>query len=233
MNKPFFSNAHDDCVNKEEYDPTYHVHTPLIQHNKKFKNISTDNLRKLMHNKSIAWYTGAGISATVVPTMASLEKSLGMISLIKDENSSDFISNILINPEHTALIMRSFYEQCLYGKPTVAHKAITSYIQCNKNCMLFTENLDILHEHAEINPIRINDPISFKNNVSEQTLKNIDIFICVGLSHDDRGLLGYYKHHNPAGIIIAQCLDQPKYLGETDYFLQGDAQEIIPALIKF
>lgn len=62
--------------------------------------------------------------------------------------------------------------------------------------------------------------------------KDIDAVVCVGLSHDDRGLLAFYKQHNPAGVIIAIDLKQPNYLGEEDILVMGNLQEIVPKLAK-
>lgn len=216
----------------ENYNPNYHIHMPLIQNDDESQNISEEMLSTFLQQKTIAWYTGAGISAAVVPAMQELENSLGIINTKKNERLLNVITTALQKPELIATIMHSFYQKCLNGNPTDAHKAIAQYAHYQKDCIVFTENLDTLHEQTGINPQRIENPIEFAKIITPQLLQKIDVLLCVGLSHDDRGLLGYYKHHNPQGIIVALCLDKPTYLGKTDYFIQQNAQKLIPQLIQ-
>jgi urease accessory protein UreE len=54
--------------------------------------------------------------------------------------------------------------------------------------------------------------------------------IAIGLKLDDRGFLGWYKKQNPQGTIIAINLTQPPYLGDEDFLVIGDLQEIIPKI---
>ena len=54
--------------------------------------------------------------------------------------------------------------------------------------------------------------------------------ICIALSYDDRGFLGWYKENNPHGTIVAIDLVKPSYLGNEDFLLQGNCQKILPAL---
>jgi NAD-dependent SIR2 family protein deacetylase len=214
------------------YDPRYHVHVPLMQENNKSQSITVAELCEIVRTKSVAWYTGAGISAPVVPTMAALESSLGFSGDTYHERAANLVCTALRNPEHIVAAMHWFYGQCLQGKPTPAHKAVAEYMQGSNRCQLFTENLDMLHEHSGIVPMRVGDPLVFKTVVTSDLLQKTDVFVCIGLSHDDRGLLGYYKHHNPQGIIVALDLERPAYIGKSDYFLHGDAQELLPELVK-
>lgn len=223
INIPPFQNS--DHYN---YNPDYYVHMPLVHNNNNNAiNISEEKLTKILRKKSVAWYTGAGISASVIPTMAKLEKAIG----IKGTAPINTIINALENPEFVACTMLSFYQQCLHGKPTNAHKAIAQHVNSSKHTLVFTENLDMLHEQTGIIPKRALDSAEFTKEITPEILQAIDVMICVGLSHDDKGLLGYYKHHNPNGKIVALCLEKPTYLSEADYFLQDDAQKIIPQLI--
>ena len=69
-----------------------------------------------------------------------------------------------------------------------------------------------------------------RENIKPEWLKEIDGVITIGLSYDDRGFLGWYKENNPNGKIIAIDLEQPSYLGNEDFILKGDCQEILPEL---
>ena len=102
-------------------------------------------------------------------------------------------------------------------------------MQHHPESIIFTENLDTLHEKTGVAVQRI-DVDRVEKDFPPQILKTIDVIVCIGLSFDDRGFLGYYKKHNPSGIIIALCLEQPSYLGATDYYSEGDAQQMVPIL---
>lgn len=227
-----FAQSKQTLNEQTSYNSLYHVHTPLTSKNIDVNCIAKEDLRTLLKEKCIAWYTGAGISAAVVPTMTTLETSLGIIGTTANERSCNLIAQTLQNPNHTANTMLAFYEQCLHGKPTAAHKVIADYVRYKKDCIVFTENLDTLHEQTGVTPKRIDNPEEFIKEISPELIQKIDLILCVGLSHDDRGFLGYYKYHNPKGIIVALCLDKPTYLDKNDYFLQKDAQKSIPQLIQ-
>ena len=92
-----------------------------------------------------------------------------------------------------------------------------------------TENFDFLHQRTGVLPYCINAG-SLLKNVSPQDLQKISVVVCVGLSHDDRGFLGWYKRHNPQGTIIAFDIGMPGYLDAHDFIVQGDAQETICAV---
>jgi NAD-dependent SIR2 family protein deacetylase len=228
LNIPPFQNS-----DHYSYNHNYYIHLPLIHSNNNEPiSISAEKFGKILQKKSIAWYTGAGISASVVPTMANLQESIGIINTDQNECAINAIINALENPEIIAYAMLSFYHQCLHGNSTNAHKAIAQHVNSGKHILVFTENLDMLHEQTGIVPKRALDTAEFTKEITPEILQTIDVMICVGLSHDDKGLLGYYKHHNPNGKIVALCLEKPTYLSETDYFLQHDAQQIIPQLIN-
>lgn len=228
---PSFSNQQKESKH-EFYNPNYHIHKPLIQNNNEAQAISKETVCNFLKQKSVAWYTGAGISASVVPTMQELENSLGIANAPNNEPLLNLISTALEKPEEIATIMLSFYQKCLNGNPTNAHNAIAKYVQNKKNCLVFTENLDTLHEKTGIIPQRIENVTESAKIINPELLKKIDVMLCVGLSYDDRGLLGLYKHHNPKGVIVALCLEKPTYLSDADYFFKEDAQKIIPELIE-
>jgi hypothetical protein len=80
-----------------------------------------------------------------------------------------------------------------------------------------TENLDCLHEYSGILPYRIN--AEELREIASSQLHNIDYVVCVGLSYDDKGFLGWYKKNNPKGKIIAIDLGHPSYLGDEDFII--------------
>lgn len=96
-----------------------------------------------------------------------------------------------------------------------------------KNVRILTENLDCLHESSGIYPYRINAE-HLRDVVGPEAIREYDAVICIGLSFDDHGFLGWYKEHHPEGMIIAEGLCQPSYLGDDDCILYGDLQDVLP-----
>ena len=170
------------------------------------------------------FYTGAGLSrASAVPAMDELNELLGF-----DEKNFLFsLESALENPKAFATKIQEFHQACLFSPPTPAHLALRD-LAVFKNIRILTENLDSLHEASGIYPYRI-DPHHLRE-IGGSSLAPFDYIICVGLSYDDRGFLGWYKQQNPQGKIIAIDLNQPSYLGNEDFLVIADIQEIIPAL---
>jgi NAD-dependent SIR2 family protein deacetylase len=128
------------------------------------------------------------------------------------------------------ILGKTFHEACLYSTPTSAHFALRD-LSLYKNTRLITENLDCLHESTGIFPYRI-DAKHLREEVGGQSLAQFDYIICIGLSFDDRGFLGWYKEQNPQGKIIAIDICKPSYLGNEDFWIQGDLQALIPDIQK-
>lgn len=192
--------------------------------------IALNTLQEMVRTKKIIWYTGAGISAGNVPTMRELEESLGMSGEAMNERMISCIIRAVRTPQNIVGVMDDFFYRCLYGEPTGAHEALAYHLK-KESWLLVTENLDQLHERTGLTPQRIDDPMLFKAVYTEELLLSVDSIICIGLSHDDRGFLGYYKACNPQGVIVALCLDTPDYLAPEDYILRGDVQQLLPMLL--
>jgi len=190
------------------------------------KSMTTDELACFIKDCNIIFYTGAGISASAgVFTMWQLEEALGM-----DDKEGLSKKNALYDLHGVSRAYQEFCEAMLYNSPTQAHEALKKIVQYKK-CKIVTENLDNLHERTGIEPYTIHGK-KFGRNIKNEWACEIEAIICCGLSYDDRGFLGWYKKHNPNGIIIAIDLGKPSYLSENDYLLMGDLQDIIPALYE-
>lgn len=184
--------------------------------------INQDDLESIIRKSNVLFYTGAGLSrASNIPTMCELHQLLG---LKVDGQFLDSLEAALERPQEFALKIQMFHQACIQNPPTPAHKAIKE-LAFFKNTLVITENLDCLHEASGICPYRINAK-HMRETVNNKDLADIDYIICVGLSHDDRGFLGWYKENNPNGIIVAIDLSQPSYLGCEDFFLPGDLQDV-------
>lgn len=193
--------------------------------------ISVPDLAAQIKDKTVIFYTGAGISADVVPTMPEIMAKLGMNTNLKEEKAAlIFIKKVLAESSSYIAPMDQFYRACFYGTPSPAHVALSKLVNL-KNWGLLTENLDFLHQRTGIDPLS-HKPDWLKDNVMHDDLKKIDMVITIGLQSDESGFLGWYKKHNLNGKITAINLQSPNYLGPEDFFLQGDAQVLVPQLYE-
>ncbi|MDN3503963.1 MAG: hypothetical protein P0S95_00105 [Rhabdochlamydiaceae bacterium] len=191
-------------------------------------NIDFEQFAQLVANKNVIFYTGAGISAGRVPAMEGLSRMF----FLEEGMSFDQWISIILKKESQLLHDRieQFFLACFTNPPSVAHNSLKQIV-FDKKSPLFTENLDHLHEKSGVLPNRIH-PHLIKTDKNIEEMKKYDLLVCIGLSHDDRGFLAWYKHHCPEGKIVSLDLKQPNYLGAEDYFLKGDLQTLIPNLAE-
>lgn len=189
------------------------------------KQITEAELLSILCKKTVLFYTGAGLSiASGVPAMAGLWSMLGI--KVDDQKLASLTDAALANPKELAHRIKKFHDACFNSPPSAAHQALKE-IALHKMCQIVTENLDYLHQRSGVMPYRVHADY-LQNDIDPSTLKEIDYLICMGLSHDDRGFIGWYKKHHPEGKIIAIDLGFPTYLASEDFLLQGDLQEVIP-----
>lgn len=206
------------------------VHPPRILEHQTPKTATLSEIAECIHDKHCVFYTGAGISAGVVPTMGQLMKSLQLEDCQNKGNFSSVLQKVLQNSTTYVQPMEDFYKACLYGKPTPAHIAIRDIVQ-KKQWGLLTENLDLLHQRSGIKPLHHDGTNWLTSNVNETDLKKIDYVITVGLAGDESGFLGWYKTTHPGGTIIAINLQKPNYLDDKDLLVIGDVQQLLPLLL--
>jgi len=188
--------------------------------------ITFDELCNLLRDKKFIFYTGAGISAAgSVATMHDLEVSLHM-----HDSAGAFLKTIIFSPSSIAKAFTSFCQNALASPPTPAHRAVHAIAQ-EKSVCIVTENIDLLHQRAGSAPLHAN--CEAIRSLTPHDFLAVEAVVCIGLSHDDRGFLQYYKQHNPNGLIIALDLAMPQYLSEKDFLLQSDVQLILPQLSTF
>lgn len=212
-----------------------HAHTSdyLVAHRREFeraspKTISVDELAHILKSSSVLFYTGAGLSrAADIPDMNQLFE---LLQVSADENCLYSLEYAFKFPGQFANRIQTFYQACLQSEPTEAHQALKA-LSKKTNSRVLTENLDILHEKTGVLPYRIR-PKNLNEDVKAKDCKNYDYLICIGLSYDDKGFMGWYKENHPKGKIISLNLDQPNYLGDDDFLLKGDLQKVLPKLVS-
>lgn len=221
-------------VEQKEYEPSdssigkYLINEPRNVNEVNINLMDSETLAEFIQTKKILFYTGAGVSAGVVPIMDQLINSLE-ISKVKDGLSLNvYIVDIIENSQKYHEAMDHFYNACLNGEPTPCHNALT-LLSKKLSCKIITENVDLLHLKTGIH-VPIAEAEWLQNEIDIKSLQNLGAVICLGLRSDERGFLGWYKKHNPQGIIIALNLQQPNYLGQEDFFVKCDVQTLLPDL---
>jgi hypothetical protein len=200
----------------------YYFAEPLVIMKSCPQQISMEQLTEIIKTKQVVFYTGAGISASGdVATMSTLMQSLKM-----DKGLLHFLKFAWKNPQELTNHFSTFCLSAIHANPTNAHEALKE-ISINTKRAIITENVDLLQQRTGIDPIHA---ASKDLHSLAEYMRKIDTIICIGLSHDDRGLLSWYKQCNPHGIIIALDLKIPSYLSSHDYVLLGDLQETLPFL---
>ena len=190
--------------------------------------LSVEECAQLIKTKRILFITGAGISmAAQIPTKQKYYESLGVE---KRATVDQFAKDLLNNPEKLVKIVQNFHTSVCDAKPTAAHNAIRD-LAFYKSAQILTDNHDKLHEKSGIMPIQTRFE-HLEQNLTQDVAQKIEIIICIGSSHDFKAVLGRYKRLNPLGLIIAINKEQPNYLGNEDFFVQGDIQELVPRLAK-
>lgn len=223
--------AFDDSSIQSRSDAPYLIDQPLYYcDNDHLPTLSAEELVSILQTKKVLFYTGAGISASVVPTLDVLIESLGLSTINKD-NLDSFLENCISNPEKYISTMNQFYRSYIDGTPTACHNALKT-IALSLQAKIITENVDFLHKKTGIE-VPLLEAGWAQQNITTQSLSYIDVLICIGLRSDERGFLAWYKKCNPYGSIIAINIKKPDYLEpDNDFFIEADAQIIVPTIEK-
>lgn len=201
--------------------------SPLVNHDDKPCELDISELANLLNTKQVAIYTGAGISAGIVPTMTQLEEEIGLIGDNKT-NFLCFVKHCLTNPQESLSVLSNFFNACLNGKPTDAHYAVKKISEL-KGWAVLTENIDLLHQSTGILPL---GRACLNTSHDPEILKKIDLILTIGLATDESGFLNQYKKFNPNAIVASINLNSSNYLSNKDYLIKGDAQKILPILYE-
>lgn len=176
-------------------------------------------LAEWVKTKKVLFYSGAGISAAAgIPTMFHLNALFQF-----DQN---WLEEAVHSPEKIIRKIEYFHRACFDTSPTKGHWALQSIVK-TFGVPILTENLDHLHQKTGILPFCVNAQ-AVKKEIVPTDLLDVDAVICIGLSFDDKGFLGWYKEICPQGTIISIDFHQPSYLGNEDFWLEGDIQKCYP-----
>lgn len=188
--------------------------------------MSAEQLVEILANRHVLFYTGAGISASVVPAMAQLEPDLGLTEdLYRTEGLKQYVERATRNPRQLLRIMAQFQDRCANAEPTEAHRILAKISQ-ERHFTLVTENLDQLHQKTGMNPILACLNRYQSNSALKDELLKLDVIVTVGLNSDESGFLAYALLINPKIRIISLNLVKTNYLSNNDYWVKGDIQSV-------
>ena len=91
-------------------DASYHVGcSPLVVKDESVPKVFLDAMVSLLKDKRIAWYTGAGLSCSIVPDMALLEKMLGLQKREGKPNFTEFVVRCVYDSKAIHTVMQNFF----------------------------------------------------------------------------------------------------------------------------
>ncbi len=188
-NYQVLTNAKNQLYKNDTFRKKYYFDKPLKYENTIPQQIDLETCATLLKNNRFIFYTGAGISAGSVATMNSLMQTLQM-----NNGAMQFLKNVICNSNQITQSFNNFCESCAYATPTDAHHAVKEIAQ-RKSVAILTENVDLLHQRTGIIPIFTS--FCEVDSITPENIAEIDFIVCIGLSHDDRGLLAHFKNNNP------------------------------------
>jgi NAD-dependent SIR2 family protein deacetylase len=190
------------------------------------KRIDLDEFEELISQGNVLFYTGAGISIEAgLPSGSAVINELG----VQMNRDFDTFTESLILREEQLQEKLCEYQRLFYGSTTQAHEALEKLRAANPDrIVLATENLDKLHQNAD-SPIITFEQIS---KVPKEFLQDVDCVVTVGLQQACTDLLRRYKEENENGKLIALNKNPPPYQYPADYYLEGDAQDILVRVVE-
>lgn len=192
--------------------------------NRGYREIESSEIIKLIKEKKVLIFTGAGISiASGIPDLE------GLISLQQEifHHPEQFFQDIVSNQtSHRIEKAKQFHQLITASEPNNNHWYIAQL--CKKyGFALATGNIDGLHEKTQLTPIYQTSP----DKVEIPNIEQYDVILTIGLSNEGMGKVAEeYRIRNANGRIIAINVTPPAYLGSNDFYLEGNTEEILYAL---
>lgn len=173
----------------------------------------------LLASGQLCIYTGAGLSTA--SGVWSYKMLCGLLGL---ENLKSFIQTCTGRREELDHIIRVFMSQLFDSEPSFGHAVIHKLNQ-DYQCIVFTENLDNLHQKLKTRVITRNN-----FQISSLLLKGKQLLV-LGVSDDHSGLIRKYRRYMPqSGIYVVNDGSNLPYIEETDQFVKEDVQIFLQRL---
>lgn len=195
--------------------------------------ITIPEIAERITGKRYLFFTGAGLSANVVPEWNGLMRLMGYDQKRSDaENLVDTLGAITHRlPE----LMQGLHDaHCAFisGTPSAGHRAIASMCKLTARPAL-TDNRDLIQQASGTQAIHVNQLTPFNSRPWQPPVacdaKNIDGVVVCGMGGDRRGFIQWLKANNPNAEVIHMDLAPSAQL-PANRFIQGDLQTLLPQL---
>jgi hypothetical protein len=206
--------------------------TPVPPQTAAATTITLPEIAERLTQKRYLFFTGAGLSASVVPEWNGLMALMGYQQTRTDnENLADTLH--AIQHRLPALLggLDAAHHAFIAGKPTAGHQAIAAMGKRLHRPVL-TDNRDLIQQGAGLQAVHVNQLTPFSGASQPPVAchpKDIDGVIVCGMGGDRRGFVQWLKAHNPQAEIIHMDLAPSPTVG-ADRFVQGDLQVLLPQL---
>ena len=170
-------------------------------------------IEELLATEQLCIYTGAGLS-----TAAGVWSYKMLCRLLWLKDLKSFIQTCVDRRVELDNIIRVFMSQLYNSEPSFGHAVIHKLNQ-DYQCIVFTENLDNLHQKLKTRVITRNN-----FQISSLLLKGKQLLV-LGVSDDHSGLIRKYRRYMPkSGIYVVNNSGNLPYIEEIDRFVNEDVQ---------
>jgi len=181
---------------------------------------------------SLVAFTGAGISVDCdIPAFSGpggLEEQFPIHDYDFPGKMSDWL---VARPTQTAQILGRFHAGFMTAQPGPAHKALAALEKSGILKHIITGNFDGLHERAGSVNVHINEDQYFTHDGEGWSwIGQGRAVLVAGVSSEAKsGLLEYARANHIQLAAIAP--DRPYFLTESDWFVRGRAEDVLPQLV--
>lgn len=194
--------------------------------------ITIPEIAQRLTSKRYLFFTGAGLSASVVPEWNGLMALMGYQQTRPDhENLADTMHAIRHNLPALMGALDAAHHAFVTGNPTAGHQAIAA-LSKRLHRPVLTDNRDLIQQNAGVQAVHVNQLTPFSGAFHPPLScdpSGIDGIVVCGMGGDRRGFVQWLKAHNPHAEIIHMDLAPSPSMG-ADRFIQGDVQQLLPQL---
>lgn len=191
-----------------------------------YKEITEKEFVRLLEDKKLIIYTGAGISSSsgITPFVGpnSLEEKFHI-----DEGFPDIFKWLIEKPSSLFLTIGTFQSKFLIAEPSLAHIAVTKLEKKGLVDFIITSNFDSLHELAGSENVYFSKLYaSFMCQI--KTYDENNILLIVGISRDEDSIIQNFKSSGNQ-IVVVDVLP-PKFLSGGDWHIKGKSDSVLSNL---
>jgi len=225
----------EQCEPKETEDPTvlrneyYPVSTQARP--SAAQGVSTQKLSSLLSSRKAVAITGAGISTgSGIPSFRGPE-GLERYFPLHEPFPGEIAEWMFEEPDKLARLLGEFQAAFIRAEPNAAHVALAELENVGVVRHVVTGNGDKLHERAGSRNVHLKDAAQFgQDGEGWEWLRSGSVLLAIGLGRDEHGLISYCRDTGMA--VVAVSPERPEFLHETDLYVEGRAEEVLPLVVS-